>query len=168
MTNVSPPRPDLEAHRDSLMLPMPDLLSTLTSKIGKKLTAYVAGINDVKTIESWIAGEPSPEDSERRLRLTYQIVMTLTITDAPAVAQAWLMGVNPELDDRVPFRLLREGNLDQVASHIVGAARAFVAGGYQNCMRAARSAAPVDCLFDHIGSHGSCRTEGRSRLKEDG
>ena len=129
MANVSLPRPDLEAHRDSLMLPMPDLLSTLTSKIGKKLTAYVAGVDDVKTIESWIAGEPSPIDAEKRLRLTYQIVMTLTIADTPAVAQAWLIGINPELDDRVPLRLLIEGNLDQVAGDIVGAARTIVAGG---------------------------------------
>jgi hypothetical protein len=129
MANGSLPQPDLEAHRDSLMLPTPDLLTTLTTKIGKKLTAYVAGVDDVKTIESWIAGEPSPRDAERRLRLTYQIVMTLAIADTPAVAQAWLMGINPELDDRMPLRLLREGDLDQVAGHIVGAARAFVAGG---------------------------------------
>jgi hypothetical protein len=129
MAYVSLPQPDLEAHRNSLTLPIPDLLSTLTSKIGKKLTAYVAGVDDVKTIESWIAGEPSPRDAERRLRLTFQIVMTLTIADTPAAAQAWLMGVNPELGDRVPVRLLREGKLDQVADHIVGAARAFVAGG---------------------------------------
>jgi hypothetical protein len=129
MENVSLPRPDLEAHRHSLLLPMPDLLSTLTQKIGKKLAAYVAGVDDAKTIESWIAGEPSPKDAEKRLRLTYQIVMTLTIADTPAVAQAWLMGINPELDDRVPLRLLREGNLHQVAGHIVGAARAFAAAG---------------------------------------
>ena len=129
MEYVSPPRPDLEAHRNSLMLPMPDLLSTLTSRIGKKLTAYVTGVDDVRTIESWIAGEPSPKDAERRLRLTYQIVMTLTIADTPAVAQAWLLGINPELDDRVPLRLLREGNLDQVSGDIAGAARAFLAGG---------------------------------------
>ena len=129
MEYVSLPRPDLEAHRNSLMLPMPDLLSMLTSQIGKKLTAYVAGVDDVKTIESWIEGEPVPRDAESRLRLTYQIVMTLTIADTPRVAQAWLIGVNPELGDRVPARLLREGKLDQVASQIVGAARAFVAGG---------------------------------------
>ena len=129
MANASLPRSDFEAHRNSLMLPIPDLLSTLTSKIGKKLTAYVAGVDDVKTIESWIAGEPSPRDAEKRLRLTYQIVMTLTTAHTPRVAQAWLIGINPELDDRVPLRLLREGNLDQVSSHIVGAARAFVAGG---------------------------------------
>jgi hypothetical protein len=129
MEYVSLPRPDLEAHRKSLMLPMPDLLSTLTSQIGKKLTTYLAGVDDIRAIESWIAGEPSPKDAERRLRLTYQIVMTLTIADAPAVAQAWLMGINSELNDQVPLRLLREGNLDQVAGDIVGAARAFVAAG---------------------------------------
>jgi len=129
MEYVSLLRPDLEAQRNSLILPMPDLLSILTTNIGKKLTSYVAGVYDAKTIESWIEGEPVPIDAEKRLRLTYQIVMTLTIADTPAVAQAWLIGINPELDDRVPLRLLREGNLDQVSSHIVGAARAFVAGG---------------------------------------
>jgi hypothetical protein len=76
-----------------------------------------------------MAGEPSPSDAENRLRFTYQIVMTLTIKDSPAVAQAWLMGVNPELGDRVPIRLLREGNLDQIAGPIMGAARAFAAVG---------------------------------------
>jgi hypothetical protein len=128
MANVSLPRPDLQAHRNSLTLPMPVLLRTLTSKIGKKLTAYVAGVDDARTIESWIAGEPSPSDAEKRLRFTYQIVVTLAIQDSPAVAQAWLMGVNPELGDRVPIRLLRECKLDQVAAPIVGAARAFAAG----------------------------------------
>jgi hypothetical protein len=85
-------------------------------------------VDDAKTIESWIAGTPSPKDAERRLRLTYQIVMTLAITDTPTVAQAWLIGMNPELDDRVPLRPLREGNLGQAAEPIVGAARAFAAG----------------------------------------
>jgi hypothetical protein len=55
--------------------------------------------------------------------------MTITIRDSPAVAQAWLMGINPELGDRVPIRLLREGKLDQVTGPIVGAAKAFAADG---------------------------------------
>jgi hypothetical protein len=76
-----------------------------------------------------MAGEPSPSNAEKRLRFTYQIVMTLTTQDSPAVAQAWLMGVNPEFDGRVPIRMLREGKLDQVAGPIVGAARSFAAGG---------------------------------------
>lgn len=122
------PKPDLEAHRNSLMLPMPEVLRTLTSNIGKKLTAFIASADDTEMIESWIAGEPSPSDAEKRLRFTYQIVMTLMAKDSPATAQAWLMGVNPELGDGVPIRILREGNLDQMAGLVVGAARAFAAG----------------------------------------
>jgi len=129
MAIVSLPRPDLEAHRDSLMLPMPELLRTLISKIGTKLTTYVAGAHDTRMIEIWIAGEQLPSDAETRLRFTYQIVMTLTIQDSPAVAQAWLLGVNPELGDRIPIRLLREGKLGQVAGPVGGAARAFATGG---------------------------------------
>jgi hypothetical protein len=129
MADVSLPRPDLEAHRNSIILPMPELLRTLISKIGKKLTTYVAGVHDSRMIERWMTGEPSPSDAEKRLRFTYQIVMTLTIDDSPAVAQAWLIGVNPDLGDRVPIRLLRDGKLDQVAGPIVGAARAFAAAG---------------------------------------
>jgi hypothetical protein len=56
---------------------MPDLLRPLTSKISNKLTAFVAGVDHPKTIESWIAGEPSASYAEKRLRFTYQIVMTL-------------------------------------------------------------------------------------------
>lgn len=47
--------------------------------------------------------------------------------DSPRVVQA-LMGVNPELEDRVPLRLLRKGDLDSIAPEILGAARAFLAG----------------------------------------
>jgi hypothetical protein len=42
------------------------------------------------------------------------------------VVQAWLTGVNPELGDRVPLRLMRENEIDAVAPAILGAARAFL------------------------------------------
>ena len=54
---------------------------------------------------------------------------TLLDHDSPQVIQAWLMGVNPELGDRVPLRLLREGDLAVVAPEVLAAARAFIAGG---------------------------------------
>ena len=85
MANVSLPRPDLEAHRNSIMLPIPELIRTLTSIIGKKLTSFVAGVDDTEIIESWMGGEPPSSDPEKRLRLTYQIVMTLIAKDSPAV-----------------------------------------------------------------------------------
>ncbi len=111
------------------MFPISELLGTLTSVISEKLTAFVAGVADPGTIESWMVGEPPSSDQEKRLRLTYQIVMTLIAKDSPGVAQAWLVGVNPELGDRVPLRVVSENNLDQVAGLVVGAARAFAVGG---------------------------------------
>ena len=63
MANVSLHRPDLEAYRNLLILPMPELLSTLISTIGKKLPAFVAGVDDTEMIDSWIAGEPSRSDA---------------------------------------------------------------------------------------------------------
>ena len=46
--------------------------------------------------------------------------------DSPAVVQAWLTGVNPELGDRVPLRLMRENEVDEVASAILSAVRAYL------------------------------------------
>lgn len=50
-------------------------------------------------------------------------------SDPPAVVQAWLTGLNPELNDRVAVRLLREGDLEKAAPEILGAVRAFLAEG---------------------------------------
>ena len=65
----------------------------------------------------------------RRLRFAFQVARTLSEHDSPAVVQAWLTGVNPELGDRVPLRLMRENEIDAVAPAILSAARAFLAGG---------------------------------------
>ena len=56
------------------------------------------------------------------------MVRTLSEHDSPKVVQAWLTGVNPELGDRVPLRVLRDGEVATIAPEILGAARAFIAG----------------------------------------
>jgi hypothetical protein len=123
------PRPGLQAHRESLSLNFAELVSCLANAIGRKLIAYVAAVRDIRAVERWIAGSQPYGDVELRLRLTFQVVRTLLEHDPPEVVQAWLMGVNPELGDRVPLRLLREGDLAVVAPEVLAAARAFIAGG---------------------------------------
>ena len=59
----------------------------------------------------------------------FQVVRTLIDHDPPRIVQAWLTGVNPELGDRIPLRLLREGDLNIVGPEVMAAARAFIAGG---------------------------------------
>jgi hypothetical protein len=122
-------RPDLIAYKQSLTLEFPALVTRLVALIGRKLTAYVASVKDTRSVDGWIKGNTPYGDVEPRLRLTFHIAQTLNDHDSPRVVQAWLTGVNPELGDRVPVRLLREGDLNVVAAELLGAARAFVAGG---------------------------------------
>ena len=129
MVTKALPRPGLLAHRESLNLNFPELVSRLADAIGRKLIAYVAGVKDVRAVDRWIAGAQPYGGAEPRLRLTFQVVRTLLEHDSREVVQAWLMGVNPELGDRVPLRLLREGELVVVAPEVLAAARAFIAGG---------------------------------------
>jgi hypothetical protein len=129
MAATTQPRPGLQAYRESLSLAFSDLVASLANSIGRKLTAYVAGVKDVRALDRWMEGKEPYGNAEPRLRLTFQVVRTLLDHDPPNVVQAWLTGVNPELGDRVPLRLLREGDLDVIAPEVLAAARAFISGG---------------------------------------
>ena len=122
------PGPDLASQREPLSLAWPEIVKRLTEIIGRKLTAYIAGIEDTAVLDQWINGTEPYGEVEERLRFTYQVARTLSQRDSPRIGQAWLTGVNPELDDRVPLRVLREEDLSTVAAAILGAARAFIAG----------------------------------------
>lgn len=121
-------RPDLVAHRQSTLLPFSKLVKELAAIIGKKLTAYIASVKDARAVDRWIAGAEPYKGVEERLRLAYRIAKTISDYESPRVVQAWLTGLNPELDDRVPIRLLREGDIEIVGPEVLGAVRAFVAG----------------------------------------
>ena len=119
-------RPDLFAHRETLRLPASKVVEKLVEIVGRKLTAYIGDVKDARAVDRWIAGGEIYGDAESRLRFAFQVVRTLSEHESPAVAQAWLTGVNPELGDRVPLRLLRENELDEVASAILSAVRAYL------------------------------------------
>lgn len=111
-------------------LPWPELLNRLIQVVGRKLTAYISGLKDVHSLDAWLAGEEPSGDITDRIRLSYEIVCTLLKTgDSARVVQAWLMGINPQLGDQVPLRLLREGELDTIGPMVLDAARSFAAGG---------------------------------------
>jgi hypothetical protein len=128
MSITSSARPGLRAHIDSTRLPFQELVTRVTAIIGRKLTAYIAGV-DVRTVDRWMQGSNSYGNADARLRFTYQVIVPLADHDKPAVVQSWLTGLNPELKDRSPIRLLREQDLEVVGPELLGAVRAFIAGG---------------------------------------
>ena len=69
------------------------------------------------------------EEVQQRLRFALRVALPIATADSATIAQAWFQGLNPQLDDRSPARLLRDGALDEVGPAIVAAERAFLIGG---------------------------------------
>jgi len=109
-------RRDLLAHREALRFPASKVVENLVDIIGRKLTAYIGGVKDARAVDRWIAGGEIYGNAES----------ALSEHDSPAVVEAWLTGVNPELGDRVPLRLMRENEIEAVAPAILSAARAYL------------------------------------------
>ncbi len=127
----SPPRPDLAAHDRAMRLPFQALVNELLGMLGARLVAYIAGVTETRAVQEWAKGVRDPKDPEleRRLRLVLQIAYLVAEHDSREVAQAWFQGLNPQLDDRAPAQLLREGEIAEVGREVLAAARAFVVGG---------------------------------------
>lgn len=125
-----PPRPDLASYEQAARLPFPALVRELAVLLGPKLVAYIAGVRETRAVREWESGKRSARDPiPQRLRVALQVALLVAHHDAPAVVQAWFQGLNPQLDDRSPARLLREGDLHEVGPELLSAARAFSAGG---------------------------------------
>ena len=124
------PRSDLQAFAESVRSPLPHLVKDLCGLLGPKLVAYIAGVSETRALQQWIEGvRPKHPDVEKRLRLAAQLARLIAAHDNGAVAQAWFQGLNPQLGDRSPARLLREGDIADVGPRLLAAARAFVVGG---------------------------------------
>jgi hypothetical protein len=125
-----PPRPDLEASEHAVRLPFPAVVRELSELIGPKLVAYLSGVRETRAVREWEGGARVPRDPiPQRLPLALQVALLIARPDAPGVVQAWFQGLNPQLDDRSPARLLREGELHEVGPEVLSAARAFTTGG---------------------------------------
>ena len=108
---------------------IPEIVKNMVDLIGRKLTAYVGGAKDVRAIDRWMSDGKLRNDAERRLRFAFQVVGILSEREDPRIIRSWLIGLNPDLGDRVPLKLLRDGDLEIVGPEIIDAARLFRAGG---------------------------------------
>lgn len=131
MTISTPARPGLLAFERSMRLDVPELVAELRDLLGAKLVAYLGGVRETRAVRQWADGTRTIQDStdEQRLRTAHQAAAVITEKDSAAVAQVWFQGLNPQLDDRSPARLLRDGDLDETGPMVLAAARAFAATG---------------------------------------
>lgn len=110
---------------------MPVLVKELRDLLGARLVAYLGGVRETRAVRQWAEGTRTVQDptDERRLRLAYQVAVLIAERDSAGVVQAWFQGLNPQLEDRSPARLLREGDPEEVGPLVLSAARAFAAIG---------------------------------------
>jgi len=128
---VSPvARPDYAAHVRAVRSSFPEIVAALREILGLKLSAYLGSVKETRAVNEWAEGVREPSEAvQRRLRLAFQVAEAIAEVDGPDVARAWFQGLNPQLDDRSPARLLREGDIDEVGPEVIAAERAFLVGG---------------------------------------
>ena len=125
-----PSRPDFEAFHYATTAPFHFVVKNLVDVLSARLVAYIANVSEVRVVREWVDGrEPKDPRTPPRLRTALQIARLITDHDSASVAQAWFQGLNPQLGDRSPAQLLREGDIEEVGPEVVSAARAFVVGG---------------------------------------
>lgn len=121
--------PDFGSYERVTRMDAAAVAQQLEELLGAKLVAYMAGVTEARAVRQWGRGEREPRaEVTARLRIALRVALMIAAIDGPGVAQAWFQGLNPQLDERSPARLLREGNLEEVGPDVLGAAQAFVAG----------------------------------------
>lgn len=124
------PRPDLAAYNHAIRQAFPVVVKELRELLGAKLVAYIAGVTETRAVHEWADGVREPRGPvEERLRFALRVGAFIAEHDGVGVGQAWFQGLNPQLNDRSPARLLREGDLEEVGPQVLAAARAFAVGG---------------------------------------
>jgi hypothetical protein len=116
-----------QVHNQAIRAPIKEAAESLQRLLTGRVTAYVVGVKDVKTITRWATGEVTDirVESEQRLRTAYEIMTLLLRFDGPTTVRAWFIGSNPHLADDAPADAIHEGRLQDA----MGAARSFVAYG---------------------------------------
>ena len=115
-----------QAHQAAMHASLQEVATTLQTILSRRITAYLARVQDGKTIARWASGEVShirDDETERRLRTAYTVVMLLQGAASPQTMRAWFINHNPRLDDALPMDVIREGRLQDA----LYAAQAFVA-----------------------------------------
>jgi hypothetical protein len=85
------------------------LTEWLEVTLGTKLASFASGLS-IHDLDLIAHGEARPEDEiERRLRNLYAVAWYLASGDGAGSACDWLTEPNPELENRAPAELLRDG-----------------------------------------------------------
>ena len=133
---VASKRPDVDelleaVARDAVVLDAHEMASYLQEHLGQQLTAYLAGLQNQKSVGQWARGRVTPPAITReRLRAAYHATRLLAEAYSDTAAQGWFFGAHTALDDQAPAAVLRTADTPDEIALIAPLARAFVRGAH--------------------------------------
>ncbi|TDW26956.1 hypothetical protein [Cryobacterium psychrophilum] len=123
-------RPGRRGYEDSLRLSTAEIVGGLRETLGAKLVAYLGGVRETRAVREWAEGTRTPSsDVVLRLRTSFYVMAMLRDRESASTVASWFQGMNPELNDVSPARVLREQELETAGPAVLAAARSFVAFG---------------------------------------
>lgn len=115
------------AYVDSVRRTVPEVVDALRRALGATLVAKLAGVTETRTVREWAEAMRRPSrTAEQRLRLAHRIVAFIGQLEGDDVAATWFQGMNPQLGDRSPARVLGEEPFDEAGGLVLAAASNFV------------------------------------------
>ncbi len=117
---------DLRAYNESVRSDFARLVGSLREILGSRLVAYLGSVKETRAVRQWAEGHTPSADVVARLRMAYHVAALIREHEGTPVVATWFQGMNPQLGDRSPARLIRDGDLEEVGPQIIAAARAFV------------------------------------------
>ncbi|TDW26920.1 hypothetical protein [Cryobacterium psychrophilum] len=123
-------KPGLRGYADSLRLTPAEIVEGLRDTLGAKLVAYLGDVRETRAVREWADNVRTPSDETlQRLRAAFYVMALLRDRESAATVASWFQGMNPELEDMAPARVLREQDLATAGPAVLAAARSFVAFG---------------------------------------
>ncbi|MDG4666372.1 antitoxin Xre/MbcA/ParS toxin-binding domain-containing protein [Mycobacterium sp. 236(2023)] len=124
----------VKAGDDTARMDTHEVVAYLLARLGRTLTAYIAGSKSRAMPARWAAppgdsthAEPSVEKA-RRLKAAHTVFVLIEEAENDQVARSWLVSANPRLDGVTPSELLREDMIPAVYR----AADAFITDTYNS------------------------------------
>ncbi|MFD4371112.1 XRE family transcriptional regulator [Streptomyces sp. NPDC058486] len=116
---------EARAHQASMDVSISEIAQFLQETFSQRTVAFLAGIKDAKQVGRWCKSQNAPRyDSEVRLRTAFQVFRYVEECENRHVARAWMMGMNPQLEDDAPLQALAGDRFKDV----MAAARSYRQG----------------------------------------
>ncbi|MFF1876527.1 hypothetical protein [Leifsonia sp. NPDC058230] len=119
--------PDLHASQEARGLPIDQIVTRLRATIGVRLVAYIGGVGTTSAVAAWAEARDVPDaDKVTRLRTAFHALGILLERWDPVTIESWFKGMNPDLGDESPARVIREAAPDGANEVLIAARSAMI------------------------------------------